>query len=67
MMPQEINGERIRKEEIEEAIFGFSEENNIDMLIVIPKQHNAISRLFRHSVSRGLVLHAHVPVMAIHE
>jgi nucleotide-binding universal stress UspA family protein len=56
-----------RNEQIEDVIVGFSETNNIDLLIVIPKEHNALSKLFHHSVSRGLVLHAHVPVMAIHE
>jgi nucleotide-binding universal stress UspA family protein len=54
-------------QQIEDVIVGFSEANSIDMLVVIPKEHNVISKLFRHSVSSGLVLHAHFPVMAIHE
>ena len=53
--------------DIEKGIAQFAEKNNIDMLITIPKKHNFISKIFQHSHSKRLVLHSHVPVMAIHE
>lgn len=52
---------------IEQSINEFAEKNNLDLLIVIPKKHNLISKIFEHSHAKRLVLHAHVPVMAIHE
>jgi nucleotide-binding universal stress UspA family protein len=54
-------------DDIEQSINQFAEENNLDLLIVIPKKHNLISKIFKHSHAKQLVLHAHVPVMAIHE
>jgi nucleotide-binding universal stress UspA family protein len=54
-------------EDIEQSINDFAEKNNLDLLIVIPKKHNLISKIFNHSHAKRLVLHAHVPVMAIHE
>lgn len=53
--------------DIEKGIAQFAEKNNIDLLITIPKKHNFISKIFQHSHSKRLVLHSHVPVMAIHE
>ena len=52
---------------IEKGINEFAEKNNLDLLIVIPKKHNLIRKIFQHSRSKQLVLHTHVPVMAIHE
>ncbi|WP_026770082.1 universal stress protein [Asinibacterium sp. OR53] len=52
---------------IEDAIIEFAEQNKLDLLIIIPKNHDFISRLFRHSHSRHMVLHAHIPIMTIHE
>lgn len=53
--------------DIEKSISEFAEKNNLDLLIIIPQKHNLISKIFHHSHSKRLVLHAHVPVMAIHE
>lgn len=57
----------INDTDIEKAVNEFAEKNNLDLLIVIPKKHNLISKIFKHSHSKRLVLHTHVPVMAIHE
>jgi nucleotide-binding universal stress UspA family protein len=51
----------------EAGIIEFADKNKIDMLIVIPKKHDLMGKVFKHSHSRALVLHAHTPVMAIHE
>lgn len=53
--------------DIEQNVNEFAEKNSLDLLIVVPKKHNVISKIFTHSHSKRLVLHAHVPVMAIHE
>lgn len=51
----------------EKSISEFAEKNNFDLLIIIPKKHSLIDRLFLNSHSKRLVLQTHVPVMAIHE
>lgn len=57
----------INDTDIEKAVNEFAEKNNLDLLIIIPKKHTLISKIFQHSHSKRLVLHTHVPVMAIHE
>lgn len=56
----------INNHNIEEGIEQFVDSNNLDMLIVVPKQHNLIHKLLLKSLSKKLVLHAHVPVLAVH-
>jgi nucleotide-binding universal stress UspA family protein len=53
--------------DIEEGLSAFAENNKLDLLIVVPKKHNVISNLFHKSHSKQLVMHTHVPVMAVHE
>ncbi len=57
----------INDTDIEKGIVEFTEKNNLDLLIIIPKKHNLINKFFQHSHSKRLVLQTHVPVMAIHE
>jgi nucleotide-binding universal stress UspA family protein len=51
----------------EKKIIEFADNNKLDLLIVIPKKHNLRNKIFQQSLSKKLVLHSHVPVMAIHE
>ena len=53
--------------DVEKGIIEFADKNDLDLLIVIPKKHNLVKKLFRRSHSKQLVLQSHVPVMAIHE
>lgn len=53
--------------DIEGGLSAFAESNKLDLLIVVPKKHNVIDKLFHKSHSKQLVMHTHVPVMAIHE
>ena len=52
---------------VEDGINEFAEKNNIDLLITIPKKHGIIDTLFKHSSTKELVTHSHVPVMCVHE
>lgn len=56
----------IANDNTEEGIIDFVDKNNIDLLIVLPKEHNFLQKLIRKSHSKQLVLHSHAPVMAIH-
>lgn len=53
--------------DVEDGINKFAETHGIDMLITIPKKHRLLDNIFRKSHTRQLALHAHVPIVAIHE
>lgn len=57
----------LKAPEVEKGVTDFAEENKIDLLIVIPKRHSLISKIFQHSHTKQLVLHTHIPVMSLHE
>lgn len=52
---------------IEEGINKYIKRNHLEMLIVVPKKHNLVEKLFHKSLSKELVLHTQVPILAIHE
>jgi nucleotide-binding universal stress UspA family protein len=56
----------ITNEKTDESIIEFAEKNHIDLLIVLPKRHNLTDKLVHKSHTKQLVLHSHVPVMALH-
>ena len=51
----------------DQAIIDFAEKNHIDLLVVLPKRHGLFDKLVHKSHSKQLVLHSHVPVMALHK
>jgi K+-sensing histidine kinase KdpD len=53
--------------DIEEGINAFAETHGIELLITIPKKHKLLDKIFQRSHTRELALHAHVPILAIHE
>ncbi|HSF46174.1 MAG TPA: universal stress protein [Chitinophagaceae bacterium] len=53
--------------DVEEGINTFAETHGIDLLITIPKKHKLLEKIFQRSRTRSLALHAHVPILAIHE
>ena len=53
--------------EVERTVADFAEQHQFDLLVVIPKKHSLVSKIFQHSHSKQLVLHTHVPVMSLHE
>jgi len=53
--------------DIEDGINEFAEENNLDLVIAIPKKHKLLEKLFKPSSTKQLVFESHIPVMCIHE
>jgi nucleotide-binding universal stress UspA family protein len=53
-------------EDIQRALNAFIEENNIDLLLMIPKKHNLWENLFRRSKTKEMAYHSIVPVLAVH-
>jgi len=57
----------IQHPDIETSITAFSEKNNLQLLIVVPKKRDLLASLVHKSHSKEIVLAAHIPVMSIHE
>ncbi len=57
----------IEHEDIEEGICAFSETNNLDLVIVIPKKHQLLQRLFTPGATKQLLSQSHIPLLCIHE
>jgi nucleotide-binding universal stress UspA family protein len=56
----------ITNRDTDDGILHFAETNAIDLLIVLPKKHSFIEKIMHRSHTKRLVLHSHVPVMALH-
>jgi len=57
----------INNDDIDKGIIDFVDKNKIDLLIVQPRRHNFIGSILHKSHTKQLILHSHVPVMAIHQ
>jgi nucleotide-binding universal stress UspA family protein len=53
--------------DVDEAINQFAHDKNVDMIIVIHKEHSLLSRMFVKSHTKRLAYHSSVPVLALHE
>ncbi len=54
------------EQKTDEAVMNFAGSINIDLLIVLPRYHNLLDRLMHKSHTKELILHSHIPVLAIH-
>lgn len=57
----------INDADVEHGIIDFAEKEKLDLLIIIPKKHHLLSKLFNAGYSQRLALHAKLPVMCLHE
>lgn len=57
----------IRQYDFYDAISQYTQDKNIDLVIIIPKKDSFISGLFKTSHTKKLAYHSHVPIIAIHE
>jgi nucleotide-binding universal stress UspA family protein len=53
--------------DIDEAINQFAQDKDVDLIIVIHKEHSLLSKLFIKSHTKKLAYHSSVPVFALHE
>jgi Universal stress protein family len=53
--------------DITSSINWFVEKEKIDWVVVIPKKHNLVDRLFSRSKTQDLIYHTHTPVLCMHE
>jgi len=66
LMDLKPNYHFITHQDVDAGIMEFSEKNQIDLLVVLPKRHGLLEQLIHKSHTKKLVLHSHVPVMALH-
>ncbi len=57
----------IEHKDIEDGINEFTETNNLDIVITIPKKHKLLETLFKKRSTKQLVFESHVPMMCLHE
>lgn len=57
----------IASDNANQGIIDFTEKNDIDLLIVMPKYHSLLEKIFFKSHTKQMILHSHVPVLALHK
>lgn len=57
----------IESAELTEGINWFVNRSNLDWLVVIPKKHKLLEKIFKRSHTKELVYHTHIPILCIHE
>lgn len=57
----------ISNKNTDQAIIDFAENNQLDLLVIMPRRHGLLDKLVHKSHTKQLVLHSHVPLMALHQ
>lgn len=57
----------IEAPDMDDAIVHFSDEHEIDMLVVVHRREGFIDKLLHRNHAKQLVLRSHVPVLALHQ
>lgn len=57
----------IEDENVQHAIDNFVNQNNADMLIMLPKKHSFFASLFHKSQTKEMAYHSHIPLLALHQ
>jgi nucleotide-binding universal stress UspA family protein len=57
----------IEHENVQDAMNDFIEQNQMDMLIMIPKRHSFFESLFRKSQTKEMLYQSHIPILALHQ
>lgn len=52
---------------VETGINQYAERNKLDLLIIVPKKHSLVGKIFNPSHSKKVVLNAHIPILSLHE
>lgn len=53
--------------DITDGINWFAEKAKLDLIVVIPRKHNLIDKLFKRSHTKDLLFHTNIPVLCMHE
>lgn len=55
------------EENVEKGISNYIEDNEIDLLTMVPRRHNLLEQLFKGSLTRKFAHHTRVPLLTFHE
>ena len=53
--------------DIDDGISEYAIKYGLDLLVVVPKKHDILDRLFHKSHTKQLAIHTQMPLMAVHE
>ncbi|GAB2806634.1 universal stress protein [Ferruginibacter profundus] len=67
LFPIKVSYHFINDHDTDTGIINFVVNNNIDLLIALPKRHALLERLIHKSHTRQFIMHSHVPVMILHQ
>jgi len=57
----------IESADITEGINWFADKANLDWIVVIPKKHPVVQKIFGRSHTKHLLFHTHVPILCLHQ
>lgn len=57
----------IESESVTEGLNKYANEKGLDWIVVIPKKHTVLQKLFHRSHSKDLLYHTHLPVLCVHQ
>ena len=57
----------IESENVTEGLNKYADEKGLDWIMVIPKKHTALQKIFHRSHSKDLLYHTHLPVLCVHQ
>ncbi|UEG49441.1 universal stress protein [Ferruginibacter lapsinanis] len=57
----------IESPDVTDGINWFAQKAKLDLIVVIPKKHNLIDKLFKRSQTKDLIFHTNIPVLCMHE
>jgi nucleotide-binding universal stress UspA family protein len=63
--PYELKFHFLESKYIGKSIVEFLDKNYINLLIIMPKHHNIIEKMFSKSHTKSLVMHSHVPLLSL--
>jgi len=61
------NFHSIKNDDVVLGINDFVNENNIDIVTMIPRSHNFIWNLFNEPTSKKMAFHSNIPILTLHE
>lgn len=53
--------------DVTEGVNRFAEKNNLDLIVVVPKKHTLIQKMFSRSHAKDMLFHTNIPVLCIHQ
>jgi nucleotide-binding universal stress UspA family protein len=57
----------IDSESVTEGLNKYADEKGLDWIMVIPKKHTTLQKIFHRSHSKDLLYHTHLPVLCVHQ